>query len=130
MGVTIIKILVICTVFFCSCNNRAVTIEEGTLELQVSIGPLCPVAPCNLTETEKEIRYGAYTLIITNKAQKDISFQKKVTIANISQKMPVGDYEISILPNTIFSGRGFPKDVKIEKDKTTNLVIDIDTGIR
>ncbi|MEZ4901162.1 MAG: hypothetical protein R2822_05070 [Spirosomataceae bacterium] len=106
------------------------TIEEGILDIKVTVGPLCPVAPCNITETEKEAKYGAYSLIITNKLQKDISFQKTVTIANISQKMPVGDYEINISPITIFSGRGFPKEVKIEKDKTTNLTIDIDTGIR
>jgi len=125
-----IGFLGLCIVVLFSCATKTVTVEEGILDIKVTIGPFCPVAPCNITEAEKESRYGAYSLIITNKLQKDISFQKTVTIANISQKLPVGNYEINISPSTIFSGRGFPKEVKIEKDKTTNLIIDIDTGIR
>jgi hypothetical protein len=44
--------------------------------------------------------------------------------------MSVGEYELDFSPKSFFTKQGFPRLFNIEKSKTTQLDISIDTGIR
>lgn len=118
-----------------ACSSPTITPDIGMLDLKVTIGPLCPVEPCNKTAVELAIIYESYSLIISSLTTKEVVLESKVLYngSNGSVKantIAVGEYELNIKPENVFTKRGFPKIIKIEKDKTTSLVIDVDTGLR
>jgi hypothetical protein len=126
----IFGISVISALLMLACAGTTIAPEEGSLDIKVSIGPICPVEPCTKTDAEKEQIYAAYSLIITSKTNRLLTYEKKASINSILQTMPVGEYEIDISPKNIFNRNTFPITVKVEKGKITSLKIDIDTGIR
>lgn len=118
-----------------ACSSQTITPDIGMLDLKVSIGPLCPVEPCNKTAAELAVIYESYSLIISSLITKEVVLESKILYngSNGSVKtntIAVGEYELNIKPENNFTKRGFPKIIKIEKDKITSLVIDIDTGLR
>lgn len=118
-----------------SCSSQTITPDIGSLDLTVTIRPLCPVEPCNRTAVELAAIYESYSLIITSLTTKRVVLEPKVLYNGLNgsvkaNRIAVGEYELNIKPENVFTKRGFPKIIKIEKDKITNLVIDIDTGLR
>lgn len=103
-------------------------VKTGILKGKVTIGPLCPVEPCPGTVTNPYIsrtitlqkQTGEFLLPIA--LQKDGSFEAEIGI---------GIYTLD-LSDCSFLGckRSLPKTITIENAKTTELEIDIDTGIR
>jgi hypothetical protein len=122
-------------VAFMACTTQTVAPETGSIDIKFTVGPLCPVAPCNKTKEEFKQIYEAYSFVITNPTTKSVISEQKVTyidnygVVKLSN-LAVGDYEIGLNPVNFFTKKGFPMTVKIEKDKTTSLEIDVDTGIR
>jgi hypothetical protein len=107
--------------------------EYGSLNLTVNIGPFCNIEPCNKTPEEFKKLYENYSIVISK--SKAIILEQKLTyngkngelkVANIN----VGEYQITISPSDIFTGKGLPKTIVIEKAKDTTLDLIIDTGIR
>lgn len=122
-------------VVFVSCATEDITPATGSLDVSVSVGPLCPVEPCNIpAEKIKEV-YESYGFVVTNVSTKKVVLEQKISYNGTkgvlkSASIPVGEYEIDITPKNVITSRGFPKTFMIEKDKTTVLDISIDTGIR
>ncbi len=116
-----------------SCVNVEPEVLKGTLIVNVTIGPLCPVEPCKKTEAELKQIYEAYSLVVTNASTGTVAIEKALTyngtLGILSQtELPVGKYKLNVKPANLFSG--LPKDIKIENGKTTTYDLKIDTGIR
>lgn len=123
------------TLFLMACASEVVSPDTGSLEVKVTIGPLCPVEPCNKTAAELKTIYEAYSFIITNSTSKAVVLEQKLTYNGTnglmkSTNVAIGEYELTISPESFFTKKSFPKTIKIEKDKVTSLEIDIDTGLR
>jgi hypothetical protein len=120
---------------FINCSHRVLLPETGSIDIKVTIGPLCPVEPCNKTAAELKAIYESYSFVISNPTSKAVILEQKLTHNGTNGVMKstdivVGEYELNIKPENIFTKRGFPKTIKIEKNKTTSIEIDIDTGLR
>lgn len=109
---------------FSPCPNA----KTGTLKGKVSIGPLCPVEPCPGTVPNP---YISRTIILQKQngqffppifLQEDGSFETEIA---------VGTYILN-LSDCSFLGCNYslPKTVVIMEGKTTEINIEIDTGIR
>jgi hypothetical protein len=118
-----------------ACASNIVVPETGSLDINVTIGPLCPVEPCNKTAAELKQVYESYSFVLSNSKDKSIVLEQNLTYNGTkgtlkSTNIAVGEYELTIKPENFFTKRGFPKTVTIEKNKVTTLEIDIDTGLR
>ena len=131
----IIAFIGLSIIFLIACAGETVAPATGSLDIKVTIGPLCPVEPCNKTAAEFAAIYEAYSFVISNPNTKAVILEQKLSYNGTNgafkgNNIAVGDYELNINPSNIFTKKGFPKTVKIEKDKVTRLIVDIDTGIR
>lgn len=118
-----------------ACSTETIAPEMGSLDIKVTIEPLCPVEPCNKTVEQYRQIYEAYSFIITNVSTKKVIMEQKISYNGTNgllnaTNIEVGEYELDLKPQSFFSKDSFPKTFKIEKDKTTKLEILIDTGIR
>lgn len=106
--------------------DQLLTNGFGTLSGNVRIGPMCPVEPC----TSKMDPYSSRQLILTNEKANVylINLKKDGSFSDI---IPKGTYSVT-LSDCNFLGCQFavPQEVTIISGKTTELELDIDTGIR
>ncbi|MFH1036526.1 MAG: hypothetical protein V1756_00445 [Patescibacteria group bacterium] len=103
-------------------------VETGILKGKVFIGPLCPVEPCPVTTPNP---YISRTIILQKQSgesfppillQEDGSFETEIA---------VGNYMLDLSDCNFLGCRySLPRAVKIEESETTEISIDIDTGIR
>jgi hypothetical protein len=115
---------------------------NGVLEGKVTIGPLCPVEPCNLTPEQIAKVYTSRKVIIYEQAA-----QKKVTETNLNENgeysltlkpgsyiIDISDSEGNALPLDIqrrpFMGNTAPKEAEVKAGEKVTVNFDIDTGIR
>ncbi len=106
----------------------------GTLTGKVSIGPLCPVEPCPPGAYPPN-PYLSRELIFTPKGggrPADLPFYAKLQAdGSFEAELPAGKYEVTLSDcNFLGCNYALPKNVNIEANKTTEMDIDIDTGIR
>lgn len=98
---------------------------SGTVFGKVSIGPLCPVEPCNSTVNPysgKELIFKSGTLTQKAKLGADGSYQLNLLAGNYSITLSDCQYMgCSVV---------FPKNINVTANKNFELNIDIDTGIR
>lgn len=118
-----------------ACTTEGITPETGTIDIKLTVGPLCPVEPCNRSKEELKQIYESYSFVISNPITKNIVSEQKVVFMDVYGRvklsnLTVGEYELDITPKNIFTKQGFPKTFVIEKNKVTELEISIDTGIR
>ena len=118
-----------------ACVSDVITPDMGALDVKITVGPLCPVEPCNKTKEELKQIYESYSVVLSNDITKNVVSTQKVSSIDTygevkMSNLEVGAYELNIKPSSIFTNQIFPKKIKIEKDKTTSLEVDIDTGIR
>lgn len=121
--------------FLIACATETITPDTGSIDLKVTIGPLCPTEPCNRDVKEITQIYESYSMVITESMTKKVILEQKLTYngkngAMKASNLAVGEYELNVKPETFFTKKSFPKTLKIEKDKVTSLEINIDTGIR
>lgn len=102
---------------------------DGTLAGKITIGPLCPVEPCGLTQEQIDMAYTSRTIIVYASDRSTIITQMSIP--------PGGNYSIRLSPGTYFvtirpGGIGdYPlQQVSISSGQTTTLNMDVDTGIR
>ena len=112
----------------CSLGPKA----TGTLEGHVSIGPLVPV----LREGEPEptpapeVYAGRQIVVFSSGGRKEITRVEIDGQGNYRVALPAGSYLVDINHAGIDSAAGLPAEVEIMAGQTTQLDVDIDTGIR
>lgn len=115
---------------------------NGTIQGKVTIGPLCPVEPCNLPPEEIAQVYRARKAIIYEQAN-----QTKITERILNEN---GEYSIALKPGMYIVdisdakgnelpldlekrprlGNAIPKEVELKAGEKVVVDFDIDTGIR
>ena len=104
---------------------------EGYLQGTVTIGPLCPVEPCHISEERQAAAYAARHLDITGTGfsgpapEAGFTPDGKYRIA-----LPAGDYDVSLPKNGIDHSADLPRRIVIRSGEATVLNVSIDTGIR
>ncbi len=103
---------------------------KGTLQGKLTIGPLCPVEPCNISDEQKKQAYEARKIQIytedKTKLITEITADYKTEMYSVD--LATGKYKVIVTNAGI--GPFEPKDIIISAGQTTMLNIDIDTGIR
>jgi len=103
-------------------------LKTGTLKGKVTIGPLCPVEPCPVTVPNP---YVSKKIVLQNKTGEIFKLISLREDGSFEAKTGVGIYTLSLSDCSYLGcNRSLPKTVTIEAGKTTEIEIDIDTGIR
>lgn len=100
---------------------------QGTISGKVTIGPLCPVEPC---QNPDPIIYTSRQLILKPYIGNPIYIQLNPD-GSFKATVNAGTYSVSVT-NCTFVGceRSLPQTVIVSPNKTTIIDINIDTGIR
>lgn len=107
------------------------TAGTGYLEGTATIGPLCAVEPCQVTDEQLAAAYEARHLVVTADGPDGKEYMVKFTSAGYYHvELPVGRYQVTIAENGTWHGYGGPWTVVIKRGMTVTLNIPIDTGIR
>ena len=117
------------------CSSQAITPDIGSLDLKVTIGPLCPIEPCNRPVDDIRKIYESYSFTVKDTKTGKVVLEKNLTYNGTNgvlknTDMVVGEYELDVAPSSIITKRSFPQKFIIEKGKITQLEISIDTGLR
>lgn len=105
--------------------------QKGILSGHVTIGPLCPVEPCNVTQEQIEAAYALRKILIYDAGGQSVL--EEVSIGkngNYSIELNPGTYVVDIPHTGVGGNKDLPSEIKIDIGKTVVLNIDIDTGIR
>jgi hypothetical protein len=102
---------------------------KGFVEGEVTIGPLCPVEPCQLTYEQIDQAYSSRSVVIYAEDQRTILQQFPLTASgHYRAELAPGTYFVTIRPGGIGD---YPlQQVSISSGQTTTLDMDVDTGIR
>ena len=100
---------------------------EGTVSGTVSIGPLCPVEPCDNAPNP----YTGIEAVVSTTTGQVVSRLPLEANGGFSGVLPAGNYSLVLEPCE-FLGCAFelPRSVSITDAQQTVIEIDIDTGIR
>ncbi len=120
-------ILVLMTILFIVPIPKS----TGTLEGQMSVGPICPVervdTPCPVPPSAYTSRtiliYPKGSEILTASVHPDATGAYKI-------KLPVNTYVVKLGQNGIDKSADVPRTIHIDKDGVTRVDIAVDTGIR
>ncbi|HIH75549.1 MAG TPA: hypothetical protein HA306_10540 [Methanosarcina sp.] len=105
--------------------------EIGNLAINVTIGPLCPVEPCEISEAQKENIYSARTVrIYTEDGKRLVGEFSPDPEGRIIAELEAGTYIVAMKPLGIDSTSDLPVELRVLSGETTYLNISIDTGIR
>lgn len=105
--------------------------KYGSLSGIVTIGPLCPVEPCNLSEDFIKDAYAARKIIIYKEDSSTTIQTLDINSDHIYKtNLLPGHYVVDINHLGIDHSGDVPKAITILPDKVLQLDIDIDTGIR
>ena len=101
--------------------------QNGIIEGTISIGPLCPVEPCQMPQSNI---YTSKAVVLQPLLGSSIYISLKYD-GGYHASVPAGTYNMN-LTNCTYIGcaRVLPKSVKIKPFSTTVINISIDTGIR
>lgn len=126
-----IGILLLTAFFIGGClEQNPGTNSTGFLEANVTIGPLCPVEPCNIQEEQKAEIYFERTLQIYMEDRKLVKGISAGPEGHIKTELRAGKYIVDMKPLGIDSTADLPAEIQILPGETTHLEISIDTGIR
>jgi hypothetical protein len=115
--------------------------ENGILQGKVTIGPLCPVEPCNLTPEQIAKIYTSRKVIIYEKDTKqkivdanlDKNGEYSLNLRSGSYIVDISDGDGNILPVDLgrpFWGNANPQEVEVKAGEKVVVDFNIDTGIR
>ncbi len=102
----------------------------GILTGNVTIGPLCPVEPCAISQDLVVAAYTARPIIITTEGGLFIGSVTADPDSGYSITLRPGIYLVDIQHQGIGGSSDLPKKVTINPGETVRLNITIDTGIR
>ncbi len=140
----ILIIIVFGTLLSFACENgiNNTSAETGILEGKITIGPLCPVEPCNLTQEQIAAIFEARKVIIYEKSslskiaeiQLNADGDYSVALNSGQYIVDVSDANGNALPLDLSQrprfGNAIPQEAEMLEDQTTISDFDIDTGIR
>jgi len=140
----LLYIAIASAILYCGCIQDDIIFgqEYGTLGGKVTIGPLCPVEPCNLTPEQIAKVYEARKVIVYEQFSKT-----KVAEVNLDNN---GEYSLSLKPGSYIIdvtdaygnelpldlnkrprlGNAIPKEIELKVGDNIVVNFDIDTGIR
>ena len=123
-----ILILGVSSLFACAPIPR----EYGTLEGQVTIGPLQPALQQGEVEpTPAPEVYAAREIFVYNENGKTVFTRVSIgSNGSYRAELPVGFYVVDINRIGIDMAEGLPRKIEITSQTVTVLDISIDTGIR
>ncbi len=112
----------------CSPSSKSV----GTLQGQVSIGPLMPAIQEGMEEPTPAPEVFAAREIVVFKpdGQTEVTRLHLDDRGQFGTELPVGTYVVDINHVGIDTAEGYPKEIEILAGQITWLEVDIDTGIR
>ena len=100
---------------------------NGEITGRVSIGPLCPIEPCPGSPANP---YISRSLVLKPSFGQSV-YLKLADDGSFSASIPAGAYSASITDCQFLGCQyALPKSVKINRGETSELLIEIDTGIR
>ncbi|HWR25991.1 MAG TPA: hypothetical protein VN278_07105 [Methanosarcina sp.] len=130
----IITVGILLTAFFaagCLEQDNGTDLKTGYLEANVTIGPLCPVEPCTISDSQKTEIYSARKIqIYTKNREKLVKELGPDPDGQIKTALEEGKYIVDMKPLGIDRTADLPAEVTILSGKTVYLKISIDTGIR
>jgi hypothetical protein len=105
---------------------------HGTLEGQVTVGPLMPVVRQGVPEpTPAPEVYAARQIVIFDEGGEEERTRVSIDAnGHYQTELPAGTYVVDINHVGIDSAAGLPATVNIQSGQVTVLNIDVDTGIR
>ena len=113
------------------CIGPVMPGDTGYLEGTATIGPLCPVEPCHITDEQRALAYEGRSLVITADGLPSKVYQVKFSPdGHFSIELPKGRYQVNIAKNGIDRSPGLPVTVTIKTGEIVTLNLSIDTGIR
>ncbi len=118
-------------IFTAGCTVPATPAGMGSLEGVATIGPLCPVEPCHISDEQRAAAYAARNLVITGEGQSSKEYKVPFSLdGHYTVALPEGHYQVDIAKNGIDRSPDVPKTVAIKHGETVTVNISIDTGIR
>lgn len=106
--------------------DKIIRPKQGVLSGKLTIGPICPVEPCDSTQNP----YLGRTIVLESKTGNLISVSIKED-GSFSKELSPETYTLNLNKcEHLGCTEALPKTVTIETNKTTEVNIDIDTGIR
>ena len=104
--------------------------KNGMLTGNVTIGPLCPVEPCEVDPGVLQAAYATRRIIVTTTNGEPAGSMAPDPVSGYSFQLRPGVYNIDISRTGIEYSPDVPADVTISPGITTRHDIHIDTGIR
>jgi hypothetical protein len=118
---------------FSACPNGTSTAvaSNGTLQGNVTIGPICPVEvnnkPCDPTA---EMYAAAKVFVYTEDKKTLVKTITPNSKGNFSVNLPAGAYFINMTHQRIGSTNGVPVTITLIPNGTVTLKLSVDTGLR
>ena len=140
--------VLLCLTLMSGCDEATVFLEAitgegmGTLTGTVTIGPLCPVEPCNLAEDQMARVYEARKVFVYKQSTEALVAQQALSAdGKYLLQLEPGSYIVDVsnsggaalpldLANRQRLGNATPQQATVNADETTVVDFDIDTGIR
>ena len=120
-------VLVALALLFAGCAGSAQ--ENGVLAGHVTIGPLCPVEPCNISaERLAQVYASRNVTVFSDDGASPVAVAKINATGFYSVRLPAGTYMVGVEPGGI--GRIPLHEANVSANRTTRLDLDVDTGIR
>lgn len=106
--------------------------EFGTLEGQVTIGPLVPAVQvgAEVPTPHPEVYAAREIVVFKENGKTEVTRIKIDATGHYQAELPVGSYVVDINHLGVDSAADLPKQIEIASQLVTTLDIDIDTGIR
>jgi hypothetical protein len=105
--------------------------KKGFQEVNVTISPLCPLEPCEISDSQKVEIYSARKIqIYTDDRKKLLKEISPDPQGHIKMEIEDGTYIVDMKDLGIDSTADLPEKVRILPGKTVHLKVSIDTGIR
>jgi hypothetical protein len=110
-----------------NCEFAPCPEETGTVTGRVSVGPLCPVEPCDA----QSVDFSSRQVTLESQSGQKITIKLYADGTFYPTQVAPGTYEVA-LTDCIWLGceSELPKTVVILSNQTAEVQIDIDTGIR
>ncbi len=115
----------------CMANLDNGTPAYGMVYGVVTIGPLCPVEPCQLTEDQIDDIYAARKIIIYREDTSTVVQTVSIDDDRYYRAYLLpGNYVVDINREGIDHSSNVPVAIKLGENESLRIDIDIDTGIR
>lgn len=120
---------------FTVTNPSAISGQGGTLSGVMTIGPVCPIEQIDNPCLPTAEMFASHKIAVFKEEQKVLTLVTTLTPdrnGQFSTELLVGNYLVKLEKSLPGPGgaKDLPKTISITKGVTTNITVDIDTGIR